>query len=227
MKPDIEKASGCTSAAGASKTGQKRHYALVLAGGRSSRMGSDKALLRPDGAGGETFLEQAVRFWRESGTVERVLVAVGQPGHLESLPEGAEPVYDLMKDQGPMAGILSAFRQTDAELLSVSAVDMPNLSREAILPAPPEGSDAMVYLLNDRPEPLFGVYRRSIATAAEELLLSGRGKMSLLLDRVRTQYCEIPDDLEQIFWNVNTREDLQQIAKERKNLDKKIYVGGK
>ena len=216
MKKAIEKASGCTSAVGAPTTGQNLRCALVLAGGRSSRMGSDKALLRPDGDDGETFLERAVRFWKESGAVDRILVAVGQPGHLEPLPEGAEAVYDLLEDRGPMAGILSAFRQTDAELLYVSAVDMPNLQKEAILPIPSEDNDAAVYLLDGRPEPLFGIYRRTIRDAAENLLLSGRGKMSLLLDQVRTEYRRIPEGWEYIFWNVNTREDLHKMVKNKK-----------
>jgi len=211
MKTDMENVSGCTSAAGSSKTGRKKRCALVLAGGRSSRMGSDKALLRPGGPNGETFLERAVRFWQESEVADRVLVAVGSPGHLEPLPKGAEAVYDLVKDQGPMSGLLSAFRQTDAELLYVSAVDMPNLRKEAILPVPPEDKDAIVYLLDGRPEPLFGVYRRSVSAAAEKLLLSGRGKMSLLLEEVRTEYREIPSHLEDIFFNVNTKEDLEKI----------------
>ena len=174
-------------------------------------MGSDKALLRLGGPNGETFLERAVRFWQESEVSDLVLVAVGSPGHLEPLPKGAEAVYDLVKDQGPMSGLLAAFRQTNADLLYVSAVDMPNLRREAILPVPPEDKDAIVYLLDGRPEPLFGVYRRSVSAAAEKLLLSGRGKMSLLLEQVRTEYREIPSHLEDIFFNVNTKEDLEKI----------------
>ena len=53
---------------------QTRSFALVLAGGRSSRMGRDKALLD---WGGETLLERAVGFWQRSGRVDGVLVAEG------------------------------------------------------------------------------------------------------------------------------------------------------
>ena len=139
--------------------------ALILAGGRSSRMGTDKPLLK---IGDETLLERAVRFWRESGRVSRILVANGQPGHLEPLPEGAEAVYDLEEGRGPMAGLIAAFRQTDADVLYVSAVDMPFLRKDAILPVPP--GDACVYRCGGGLQPAFAVYRRSILPLAEKKL---------------------------------------------------------
>ena len=71
-------------------------------------------------------------------------------------------------------------------MLCVSAVDMPNLTAEAVLPVPK--GDAAVYRLNGRREPLFGVYRRSVLPAAQKLLAEGKGKMGLLLDAVQTEY---------------------------------------
>lgn len=230
----------------------ERCYALILAGGRSRRMGRNKALLRlggpkagagsentadgdrtaeaektdsaagdiadgaekANGAVGETLLERAVRFWKASQAAERVLIAAGQPDRLGELPEGAEAVYDLMEDRGPMAAVLSAFRQTDADLLYVSAVDMPCLTEEAIPPVPPEDRDASVYLLSGKPEPLFGVYRRSVMAEAEKLLRSGSGKMSLLLERVRTEYLSVPPQMESVFRNVNTWEEYLRISAE-------------
>ena len=143
-----------------------------------------------------------------------MLIAAGQPDRLGELPEGAEAVYDLMEDRGPMAAVLSAFRQTDADLLYVSAVDMPCLTEEAIPPVPPEDRDASVYLLSGKPEPLFGVYRRSVMAEAEKLLRSGSGKMSLLLERVRTEYLPVPPQMESVFRNVNTWEEYLRISAE-------------
>ena len=109
---------------------EEKVYALVLAGGRSSRMGADKALLN---WGGETLLERAVRFWRESGRVERILVSVGPQAHFSAaqLPEGVQAVADLERGRGPMAGLAAAFACSDADVLCVGAVDMPNLTAEA------------------------------------------------------------------------------------------------
>lgn len=179
-------------------------YALVLAGGHSSRMGTDKALLN---WGGESLLERAVRFWRGSGLVERVLVSVGSENHFtpDQLPESVQIVVDREQGHGPMAGLAAAFECSDAEVLYVSAVDMPNLSREAVLPLP--RGDAAVYQLNGRLEPLFGVYRRSALPVAQRLLASGQGKMRLLLDALSTEYYYAPPILQPVFQNLNTPEE--------------------
>ena len=82
----------------------KKYSALILAGGRSRRMGSDKALIE---VAGKTLLERAVLFWKSSGLVSQVLIAAGTPEHLRflgSLPEGTKPVFDQFKDCGPMSG---------------------------------------------------------------------------------------------------------------------------
>ena len=178
---------------------KKLRAALVLAGGRSSRMGEDKALLN---WGGETLLERAVRFWRTSGLVERVLVAVGTEDHFAHLPEGAEAVADLERGRGPMAGLAAGFRASGAEVLYVSAVDMPNLTVEAVLPVPEH--DAAVYRLNGRREPLFAVYRRSVLPVTERLLAEGSGKVGAMLDAVQTDYYYAPPFLAPVFQNVNT-----------------------
>lgn len=176
--------------------------ALILAGGRSRRMGQDKALIR---WGNETLLERAVRFWRTSGRVDRVLVAEGTPGRFSPLPPGAEPVADRVPGRGPMEGLVAGFEASGAELLYVSAVDLPNLRPEAILP-PPE-HDAAVYRRDGRPEPLFGVYRRSVVPAAGALLEQGNGRMSALLEAVHTDYYYTPPCLEGVLQNLNTPAD--------------------
>lgn len=180
-----------------------RRAALILAGGRSSRMGRDKVTLS---FGGETLLARAVRFWRESGRVDAVYVAVGRADHIPQLPEGAIPVADLVESRGPLGGLHAAFQATDAEFLWVCGVDMPFLTPEAILPEPK--GDAIVYRRQGRPEPLLGVYRRSVLPVIEEMLAGNIGKLRVLLDRVGTEYVDAPPELEPVFRNVNTPEEF-------------------
>lgn len=182
---------------------QIRRAALILAGGKSSRMGRDKVMLPFQG---ETLLERAVRFWRESGMVDAVYVAVGRADHIEALPQGAIAVADLVDARGPIGGLHAAFQATDAELLWVSGVDMPFLCADAILP-PPKG-DAIVYRHKGRPEPLLGVYRRTVLPVIEEMLAEGLGKLRVLLDRVDTDYVDAPQTLDKVFRNVNTPQEL-------------------
>ena len=176
--------------------------ALILAGGQSRRMGSDKPLLALDG---QNLLQRAVSFWRAQERIGAVLVAAGTEEHLTDLPDGAIPVYDLFPGAGPMAGLHAAFARTDAEVLYVSAVDMPYLSAEALLPVP--DGDAAVYTKDGRPDPLFGVYRRSCLPALTAALERGDRRMSALLETLDTEYHELPEGLSAVLENLNTRAD--------------------
>ena len=185
---------------------REKRYALILAGGQSSRMGTDKAAITLNG---ETLLERAIRFWRESGRVDRILVSVGPRGHALALPADVTAVWDVVEGRGPLLGILSAFLATDAELLYISAVDVPNLRTEAILPEP-EG-DCIVYRRAGRVEPLFGIYRRSILPTAQAMADEGEGKLRILLDRVDTTYVPLPEEWTDTLQNVNTPRELARL----------------
>lgn len=175
--------------------------ALILAGGRSRRMGMDKYALTVQG---QTLLERAVAFWTACG-MDRIYVSL-HPGLSVSLPESVTPIFDVVSDCGPLGGLISAFRTTDAPLLWVSAVDMPVLLPDAVLDAP--AGDAAVYRTGTSPQPLFGVYRRSILPTLETMHLQGDFRMMELLRRVDTRWVDAPKRLEPMFQNWNTPEDL-------------------
>ena len=102
-------------------------YGLVLSGGRSRRMGRDKALLE---YAGETQLERAVRLLEEH--LERVFVSV-RADQVED-PERArfEQVVDRYTDLGPAAGILSALEAHPDVAWLVLACDLPNVNDDTI-----------------------------------------------------------------------------------------------
>lgn len=181
---------------------REKTCALILAGGRSRRMGSDKPLLELDG---QSLLARAVDFWRAQPRIETVLVAAGTEEHLADLPEGVVPVYDLFPGAGPMAGLHAAFARTDAEVLYVSAVDMPYLAADALLSVP--DGDAAVYTKDGRPDPLFGVYRHSCLPALTDALERGNRKMTGLLDALDVEYRELPAEYSAVLENLNTRAD--------------------
>lgn len=181
-------------------------YALILTGGKSSRMGKDKAALTLDNT---TMLERSVAFWRSSGTVSKILAAAGPKDRKMALPADVQVIYDRQEGLGPMMGILSAFLETDADALYVSAVDMPFLKKEFI-PDIPAQKDCVVYRIDGRPEPLFGVYKRSCIEEMQRLLAEGNGKMGALLQAVDTEYYDLGSRAKTMFRNVNTMRDLQR-----------------
>ena len=109
-------------------SGQPRPLAgAVLAGGRSQRMGRDKATLR---YAEETLLQRQIRNLHEAG-VSEVLVGLNRerPG-LASTLENARPIWDPTHpaEAGPILGLATALAEAHADLVAVVAVDLPALS---------------------------------------------------------------------------------------------------
>jgi molybdopterin-guanine dinucleotide biosynthesis protein A len=179
--------------------------ALILCGGRSSRMGQDKTMLE---LGGQTMLARAVAFWKP--LCRAVLLAAGQEGHFAEIPAGAVQVFDRYPGCGPLGGVHAGLLAAETDYVIVSAVDMPFLDDDAarrLLDAC-QGHDACIFQKDGRPEPLFGVYRRTCAPVAETLLQEGLFRMGALLQRVDT--VRLDNAPEAVFFNVNTPDAFQE-----------------
>ena len=112
----------------AGMTGTVDLAGLVLAGGRSRRMGCDKARLC---VGGELLVVRQVRLLRETGVDECwVSVAAGKGAAYPEIRNGVRWVEDAMVDAGPMEGIRQVLEQTAAAWLLVLAVDLPALDAD-------------------------------------------------------------------------------------------------
>lgn len=184
--------------------------AVILAGGRSRRMGRDKAELA---LGEDTFLSALVRRYRP--LFGRVWVSVSRPG--VRLPAGAAELPDLRPGQGPLAGLESAFGAAGAELVFLTAVDLP-FGDPALVRRLMErmgGAEAcLIRRKNGRLEPLFALYRASCLPALTACLDRGRRAVGALLDRVDCRLVEEEElpgfDLERVLFNVNTGEDYRR-----------------
>lgn len=188
--------------------------AVILAGGRSSRMGRDKLKLE---IGGEQLLTRMVR--RFSSSFDRVLVSVGTADRYPEL--GDSRVEDLFPGMGPMAGLHAALQKAGEDVFLVGG-DMPYATPEAALRliglAEINGA-AIVTLRNaeGRPEPLFGFYRYPVLPEAEELLRSGKQKMGFLLQRCGAATVtaeELGENGERLLRNLNEPEDYQKLLLE-------------
>ena len=184
---------------------------FILAGGKSTRMGTDKAFVEFEG---RTLLARSLALARSVRSDVRV---VGSP---EKFAPFAPVVEDIFRDCGPLGGIHAALQTSQAELNLMLAVDMPFVSRaflEYLIDKARDAPDAMVVVprCEGGRQPLCAVYRREFAAAAESALRAGRNKIDLLFDVVQTRVID-QKELENagfaasIFRNLNTPEELER-----------------
>src|SRR3954463_1659609 len=144
---------------------------IVLAGGRSSRMGTPKAWLDWHGS---TLLR------RTCGVVTRGVggpgVGVRAPGQdLPEVPAGIRVVEDAREGQGPLQGLLAGLEAVDEEVAFVASTDMPFLHPRfvAAVCAAARDVDAAVPQLGGFRQPLAAAYRTALAPLVGELVAHG------------------------------------------------------
>ena len=98
-----------------------RFSAGVLAGGRSTRMGTDKSFLR---VGGELLIERQLRYLREVGAVE---LLISGRGGVDYSSLRADVIYDQQADSGPLAGLAALLKASSCSMMLILAVDMPGI----------------------------------------------------------------------------------------------------
>lgn len=156
--------------------------AVVLAGGRSSRMGRSKAALTWHGS---TLLHRAAAVLGRAGPVV-VVAAAGQ--ELPELPPGVRVVRDPVPELGPLqgigAGLAAAAEQADTAF--VAAVDMPFLHpafTARVLRALTGDAEIALPHARGHRQPLAAAYRTALAPRIDELLAAGPARPGMLFER--------------------------------------------
>jgi molybdopterin-guanine dinucleotide biosynthesis protein A len=189
----------------------------ILAGGRSRRMGRDKALIQ---LGRHTLLEVVAQ--RVEPVADELFVVATDDAPYAAL--GFKVVPDAFDDAGSLGGIYSAMRHATHDFCLVVACDMPLLNTRLLewMAGVPRDYDALVPELGGRRshqggeltlETLHAIYGRSVLVPFRGRILRGQFKIADALAEVNVQrVCEEeirnfdPDLLS--FFNVNTPDDL-------------------
>jgi molybdopterin-guanine dinucleotide biosynthesis protein A len=184
--------------------------AFVLAGGKSMRMGADKAFVMLDDC---TLLARALELARSVTPEVRI---VGDASKFESF---APVVEDKFRECGPLGGIHAALRASQTELNVILAVDLPFVSPallQYLIKRARERASALVTVAQagGRWQPLCAVYRREFADAAEQALRAGCFRIDALFEAARTQVIgeyelDAAGFSSRVFRNLNTREELE------------------
>jgi molybdopterin-guanine dinucleotide biosynthesis protein A len=179
-----------------------RTAGFVLVGGRSSRMGQDKALLP----------------WRNETVVQNIAakvkdaagsVAVIGRAELEGFAAD-DCLADLRPGLGPLAGIETALTSSRGELNLIVACDLPQVETEWLnnLIQHAKTRQRKCVIAKDaegRVHPVCGVYRKDCLPAIQNALDAGRLKLMEIVEELGAEHVTVPAPL----WNVNTPEDWQ------------------
>lgn len=179
---------------------------IILAGGKSSRMGFDKGMAAFNGRAMVTWIIDTL----QAVCTHSIIISNADAYHQLGLPVYA----DIYTDSGPLGGIYTGLKHSTTEYNLIMACDMPYVKPELLvqLLAFAEDYSIVVPSVNGQLEPLCGFYHKSILPEMEELLQQNTRKMQHVIRQFSHKEIQIegssPDS--QMFANINTPEQLLQ-----------------
>lgn len=191
----------------------------ILVGGKSSRMGRDKAFLK---IGKKTFLENAVEILKPvSGNRIKIVLNPKQNHFIEKLPRNIPHIFDIYENRGALAGIHAGLMDCKTEFAVILAVDLPFVTSQALIKLckiarNSDDISAIIPKQNDnRLQPLAGIYRVKECLSVVEKLIESKESNSVLyfltkLSNIKT----VPEnqlDSETFLQNINTSAEYKKL----------------
>lgn len=196
----------------------KSASAIILAGGRSSRMGQAKATLR---FGNLTLIERTIsELARAFDDIVVVAAPESEAIEIPALGAATAIVRDDDAYQGPAGALARGLRAARHELAFACSCDLPMLRSEvaAWMLSLADGYDAVIPRVDGRLQPLHAVYRRRCARALDAMIARGEHRVGAIADAVNARVVSEaeyrgadPDALS--CFNINTPEDYARAAK--------------
>ena len=182
----------------------------ILAGGKSLRMGENKALLK---IGNERMITRLIK---ELGDFSEVLISCADTKDYADL--GVKLVTDEHREIGPIEGIRRILQTAEEEYVFICAADMPLISSDLVRYLEEFiSSDYECYVAADEDHihPLCAIYKKTVLPEIEQLIREGNYRIRALFQRVRTKYISLSDSRfdKKVVKNVNTRQDYVEIRK--------------
>lgn len=187
---------------------------VIMAGGKSSRMGEDKSFVL---VGGRPMIELIQE--RVAGLGDELLLVTNKPEAYAHL--GLPMVGDVYADHGSLGGIYTAVYHASHPYTLIVACDMPWLNRQLLgyMLTLRQTADVVVPRWQQHPEPLHAIYSKACLAPIETNLQAKRLKITAFFDKVRVHYVERTaierfDENGRSFANINTPIELQEADEE-------------
>jgi molybdopterin-guanine dinucleotide biosynthesis protein A len=184
--------------------------AIILAGGKSSRLGRDKALER---IGGQYLIERVIDSLSQLG--DDIIVVTAAPDQLSDL--NIEKVLDTYPRTGAKVGLYTGINASLSFHSLVVACDMPflNINLLRFLLDSAQSFDAVIPRIGDKIEPLHAVYSKNCIPVLEEQISKGKLKISALFSEINVRYVgaeeiERYDPQHLSLFNINSEADIKR-----------------
>lgn len=186
----------------------------ILAGGESSRMGSDKGLMLFNG---KSIIQYCIE--QIKPLVNNLIIVSNNPEYEKF---GFEVVADLIKDIGPAGGIYTALDHSKADFNYIVSCDMPFITKDALefLFQQKEFSQIVLPVWNGKIEPLVGVYSKECLAKWLELIHQGTIKLQEMFLHFNLKKINVEKNVlfgDSFFLNINTKNDLENAFNVLKN----------
>lgn len=179
--------------------------AIIMTGGKSSRMGKDKATIEIDGS---KLVERTINKLRPC--FDEIIISVANNSDKSYNFENCKVVYDELGNHGPLMGLYSSLKSSSYSVNFVIACDIPEIDLSLmyrLLSESVEYEAAVPIFKDDRFEPLFAMYTNKCTEKAKHLLDQKVKRMSALVKECNTKI--IDDHTNDWYYNLNTPEQLK------------------
>jgi len=183
---------------------------IILAGGKSKRFGSDKALSVFQGKPLiQTVIEVAEKI------ASNIIIITNSPGKMDFIPYSK--FTDLIPGTGSLGGLYTGLHYSGKDLNLVLPCDMPFISQDCIrfLIESTDGNDITVPFHQNKYEPLCAVYSKKCLPFIKDQIETGDFQIFQFYDKVKTKRLNFSNELpfyqKNLFLNINTKRDLENI----------------
>ena len=179
---------------------------IILAGGKSSRMGTDKGLIPFNGV---PMIQHLIN---ELEDLKIPIVIISNNTDYEQF--GFPVIEDLVKEKGPVAGIYTALTNSSTEYNIVLSCDAPFVKKEVLnmLMEKAIGQDVVISSYNGKQHPLIAVYAKTATIAFKTSLDKDQLRLQEVNQLLKTCIVDFTDKMEaSMFANINTQEELKEL----------------
>jgi len=185
---------------------------IILAGGKSSRMGSDKALLKINNT---TFIEKIIDVMQPY--VDEIIIISDNSNHDRFNIRREE---DFIKDAGPLAGLLTGMYYAKHENILALSCDIPMISKKVIETLISQADDA--FEVNQiesegKTMPLIAIYKKSCWYPIYRLLQNGERRLRVAVENFKVKTILLNKEDKSLVTNINTKQQLTALKNAIKN----------